>query len=413
MYKWLTIGLIAFTFSAQAKERIEFMVSSGDQMAFVNEVIKPEYERRYSDVELVLTNDGNLETRMAAGDYPNVYAGIFGYMVARYAKLGRLTYLDDFTGFDELKSKIDPQFMSNNFGRSYYIPWHATTQMMIYNKDLFREAGLNPDTPPETWDELLVAAEKISNLPARDNGTKVHGVALWNDALAGGSWYWNMLSQIYYNFNDGKYQLLNRYGTHPVFDKPEAGMVEFLEVMKKVQQFAPLTMEQNFFSRTIGMWPQYGIAWQVNLQDAAGSPMVIGEDVGIAPIPSRHKGGVHYSNLDGRALMVFKNTKLVEERSWQLIELLMEDDFNLKANMALQNLPTLTSLQDHPYFQTPDVKPFVEQLQNTVMNESSVYVSEVSNIILNYYSQSVIMNKVTPQEAVTKAGEEAKLIMRN
>ena len=413
MYKWLTVALITFTSFAQAKERIEFMVSSGDQIAFVNEVIKPEYESRYPDVELVLTNDSNLETRMAAGDYPNVYAGVFGYMVARYAELGRLTYLDDFSGFDSLKGRIEPQFMRKNFGRHYYIPWHATTQMMIYNKDLFRKAGLDPETPPETWDELLIAAEKISNLPAQENGAKIHGVALWNDALAGGSWYWNMLSQIYYNFNGGKYQLLNRYGTHPVFDKEEAGMVEFLDTMKQVQQFAPLTMEQNFFSRTIGMWPQYGIAWRVNLQDAAGEPMVIGEDVGIAPIPTPNKGDTHYSNLDGRALMVFKNSRHVEKRSWQLIELLMEDDFNLKADMALQNLPTLTSLQDHPYFQTPDVKPFVDQLKHAVMNESSVRVAEVSSIILNYYSKVVVMNEMTAEEAVTQAGKEAKLVLRN
>ncbi|MGR5063533.1 extracellular solute-binding protein [Photobacterium sp. DNB22_13_2] len=411
-YKWLTVLLVAMASSVCAKERIEFMVSSGDQMAFVNEVIKPEYEKRYPDVELILTNDGNLETRMAAGDYPNVYAGIFGYMVPRYAKLGRLMYLDDFDGFDEMTDRIEPQFMEKHFGRQYYIPWHATTQMMIYNKELFREAGLDPELPPETWDELLNAAEKINNLPARSNGSRVHGVALWNDALASGGWYWNMLSPMYYNFNDGEYQLLNQYGTHPVFDKEEAGMVPFLETMKKLQQFAPLAMEQNFFSRTIGIWPQYGIAWRANLQDAAGKPMVIGEDVGIAPIPVRKKGDTHYSNLDGRALMVFKNTRQVEERSWQLIELLMEDDFNLEANMALQNLPTLTSLQEHPYFQTPDIKPFVDQLQHVVMNESNASVSEVSSILLNYYSQSVVMNRLTPEEAVIAATEDVKKIMR-
>ncbi|MGL6260951.1 extracellular solute-binding protein [Vibrio sp. WXL210] len=411
-YRWLSILLVAITSSAQAKERIEFMVSSGDQMAFVNEVIKPEYERRYPDVELVLTNDGNLETRMAAGDYPNVYAGIFGYMVPRYAKLGRLMYLDEFEGFDELKQRIEPQFMERHFGRQYYIPWHATTQMMIYNKDLFREAGLDPEQPPQTWDELLIAAEKISNLPNRSNGSRVHGIALWNDALASGGWYWNMLSPMYYNFNDGEYQLLNRYGTHPVFNHEESGMVEFFDTMQKLQQFAPLTMEQNFFSRTIGMWPQYGISWRVNLQDAAGHPMVIGEDVGVAPIPVREKGDIHYSNLDGRALMVFKNTREIEQRSWQLIELLMEDEYNLEANIALQNLPTLTSLQTHEYFQSDEIRPFVDQLQNVVMNESNAAVSEVSSILLNYYSQSVVMNRLSAQEAVDAAYEDAKKVMR-
>ncbi|MCL9774064.1 extracellular solute-binding protein [Vibrio methylphosphonaticus] len=410
--RWLTIMLLTVTSSVVAKERIEFMVSSGEQMTFVNEFIKPEYERRYPDVTLILTNDTNLETRMAAGDYPNVYAGVFGYMVPRYAKLGRLMYLNEFDGFNQLEERIEPQFMAKHFNRNYFIPWHATTQMMIYNKDLFREAGLDPDSPPKTWDAFLSAAEKISNLPARKNGANVYGSALWNDALSWGGWYWNMLSPLYYNFNGGKYQLLNRYGTHPVFDKEEASMVAFLETMKKVQQFAPLTMEQNFFSRTIGMWPQYGIAWKTNLQDAAGYPMQIGKDVGIAPIPTLAEGDTHYSNLDGRALMVFKNTRKIEQRSWQLIELLMEEDYHLQANMALQNLPTLGSLQSHPYFQQEDIKPFVEQLNNVVMNESSAAVAEVSSIVLKYYSQSVVMEKMTPEAAVEAAAEEVKKILK-
>nr|WP_202819742.1 extracellular solute-binding protein [Thaumasiovibrio subtropicus] len=413
MLKWIVLFLVAVSSTAIAKDKLEFMVSSGDQMAFANEWIKPEFERRYPDVELVVTNDGNLETRMAAGDYPNVYAGIFGYMVPRYARLGRLSYLDDFEGFEALQEKIAPQFMAQNFGRHYFIPWLATTQMMIYNKALFEEAGLDPNTPPETWDELLVAAEKISALPARSNGSRVHGIALWNDALATGGWYWNMLAPLYYNFNDGEYQLLNRWGTHPVFDQEEAGMVAFFDTMKQVQRFAPLTMEQNFFSRTIGMWPQYGVSWNANLQDAADRPMVIGEDVGIAPLPVREKGDIAYSNLDGRALMVFKNTRHIEQRSWQLIEMLMEESFNLKALKALQSLPTLVSLQAHEYFQQPEIRPFVKQLEHAVMNESSAAVGEVSSIILSYYSQAVVMGRMTPQEAVNAAAEEAKQIMRN
>ncbi|WP_413111713.1 extracellular solute-binding protein [Thaumasiovibrio sp. DFM-14] len=413
IFKWIGLFLFAITSTVIAGEKLEFMVSSGDQMAFATEWIKPEFERRYPDVELVITNDGNLETRMAAGDYPNVYAGIFGYMVPRYARLGRLSYLDDFEGFEALKQSIAPQFMTKNFGRHYFIPWLATTQMMIYNKALFEEAGLDADTPPETWDELLLAAEKISALPARRNGSRVHGVALWNDALATGGWYWNMLAPLYYNFNGGEYQLLNRWGTHPVFDHPDAGMVEFFTTMKAVQQYAPLTMEQNFFSRTIGMWPQYGVSWAANLQDAAGKPMVIGEDVGIAALPVLKKGDTPYSNLDGRALMVFKNSRHLEERSWQLIEMLMEERFNLEALKALQSLPTLVALQNHAYFQQPEIKPFVEQLEHVVMNESSAAAGEVSSIVLSYYSKAVVMQNMSPEEAVAAAAEDAKKITKH
>ena len=123
-------------------------------------------------------------------------------------------------------------------------------------------------------------------------------------------------------------------------------MAEFFRTMRELQKYSPLTMEQNFFSRTIGMWPQYGFGWRLNLQDAMGGPMEIGKDVGIAPLPVRKAGDPHFSNLDGRALMMFKNTHEIESYSWNLIELLMEDEMNLKASMALQQLPTLISLKE-------------------------------------------------------------------
>ena len=412
MYKWLAIVLICMAPLAQARQRLEFMVPPGDYMNFVADVVKPEYERRYPDVELVITSDGNLETRMAAGDYPNVYAGIFGYQVARYARLGRLAYLNQFEKFDSIAGRVDPDFMAENFGRNYYIPWHATTQMLIYNKQLFAEAGLDPEKPPVTWDEYLEAAKKISALPPRSNGNRVYGSVLWNEELSSGSWYWSMLSQMYYNFNNGQYQLLNRYGTHPVFDQEEAGMAEFFDTMRELQKYSPLTMEQNFFSRTIGMWPQYGFGWRLNLQDAMGGPMEIGKDVGIAPLPVRKAGDPHFSNLDGRALMMFKNTHEIESLSWNLIELLMEDDMNLKASMALQQLPTLVALKDHPYFQADEVRPFVEQLDNSVMNESFASVADVSNIILRYYSRVVLRNELEPDEAVRRAGKEARAVLK-
>jgi len=45
--------------------------------------------------------------------------------------------------------------------RIYGIPWVAGTRVLFYNKDLFVKAGLNPDFPPSTWEELIECAQKI------------------------------------------------------------------------------------------------------------------------------------------------------------------------------------------------------------------------------------------------------------
>lgn len=414
MKKWLIGCALALSYQtcAAAATKLEVMTPAGNYMNFVRQEVIPEFNKRFPDVKVVVSNDVNLETRMAAGDLPNLYAGVFGYQPAKYAKMGKLAYFDQFEGYQELVERIDPVFMRKNFGRSYYIPWNVTTQLMIYNKELFREAGLDPEQPPKTWEEFLVAANKINQLPSRADGSPVYGTVLWNDVLSTGSWYWGMLAQLYYNFNGGEYTLLNRFGTHPIFDKQDANMATFLSTMQRVQQYAPLTMEKSFFSRNIGMWPQFGFGWKANLAEAAQKPMVIGEDVGLAPIPTLNKGEQSYSTLDGRALMIFKSDQELEQLSWQFVQVLMDDELNHKANMTLGQLPALVSLKERPYYKSAEAKPFVEQLPYTIMSEPFAQSADVANIILQQYSKVVLKKEVTPQQAVDAASQQAKDIFK-
>jgi len=46
-------------------------------------------------------------------------------------------------------------------GRMASMPFNSSTAVMWYNKDAFRKAGLDPDTPPKTWQEVRAAAETI------------------------------------------------------------------------------------------------------------------------------------------------------------------------------------------------------------------------------------------------------------
>ncbi|MFZ2958676.1 MAG: extracellular solute-binding protein [Candidatus Ozemobacteraceae bacterium] len=48
-------------------------------------------------------------------------------------------------------------------GRRYGMPWLVGTRVLFYNKTLFRAAGLDPEKPPTTWDELLSTAKALHN----------------------------------------------------------------------------------------------------------------------------------------------------------------------------------------------------------------------------------------------------------
>jgi len=38
--------------------------------------------------------------------------------------------------------------------KNYAIPWYVTTRIVIYNRKIFNQAGIDPDKPPETWDQV-------------------------------------------------------------------------------------------------------------------------------------------------------------------------------------------------------------------------------------------------------------------
>ncbi|WP_232055217.1 extracellular solute-binding protein [Vibrio taketomensis] len=78
------------------------------------------------------------------------------------------------------------RYLCAKFCRSYYIPWNVTTQLMIYNKELFREAGLDPNNRLKLG-MSFVAANKINQLPPRADGSPVYGTVLWNDVLSTGA----------------------------------------------------------------------------------------------------------------------------------------------------------------------------------------------------------------------------------
>ncbi len=351
---------------------------------------------------------GAFEALIAAGNQPDIIVASFGPQVGRLSAQESVVPLEDFPGAAELFTALEPATVEELYGHNYYVPIGADVTLMIYNKELFEEAGLDPESPPATWDEFLAAAEAINNLPDREGGVKTQGTVFWNEALAWGGWYWNMLQPIYLNANQGECQLLNRLGTDIVFDGDECELDRFFEFTAAAQKFAPPTMERNFFSRSIGMWPQYGYSWEPNLREALNEPMVIGEDVGVAPVPVPEAGQQSFTTYGGRALMILKTSPEREERAWSFIQFLMEEENNLQFIQELGYLPTLTSLKDNPYFQEPARRPFVEALENGVLPQQFAAADPVANALLGVYHETVVEGQHSPEEAAEAAAERAR-----
>ena len=66
-------------------------------------------------------------------------------------------------------TKIDPYYrmVATVGGKVYAIPFHDFRLGLLYRLDLWREAGLDPGKPPETWDELYRMLQKLTD-PKRE-----------------------------------------------------------------------------------------------------------------------------------------------------------------------------------------------------------------------------------------------------
>ena len=69
----------------------------------------------------------------------------------------------------EAGETFDPQaylptitgYYSTLKGEMLSFPFNSSSTVMWYNKDAFKKAGLNPDSPPKTWPDVFAAAKKL------------------------------------------------------------------------------------------------------------------------------------------------------------------------------------------------------------------------------------------------------------
>jgi sn-glycerol 3-phosphate transport system substrate-binding protein len=53
-------------------------------------------------------------------------------------------------------------FYSSPEGKMLSLPWNVSTGLLFYNKEAFKKAGLDPENPPQTWEELESLASKLT-----------------------------------------------------------------------------------------------------------------------------------------------------------------------------------------------------------------------------------------------------------
>jgi sn-glycerol 3-phosphate transport system substrate-binding protein len=191
-----------------------------------------------------------------------------------------------------------PAFMKNSQtgGKTWGIPFQRSTIVLYWNKELFKEAGLDPNKPPATWAEQVEYAKKLTKRDASGNATQ------WGIQVpSSGFPYW--LFQGFTTQND--VLLMNEAGTETYYDKPAVvdALQYWVDLSQKHKVMAPGVIEwgttpKDFFEKkTAMMWTTTG-----NLTNVKNNARFA---FGVAMLPAGRKRG---SPTGGGNFYMFRKT---------------------------------------------------------------------------------------------------------
>ncbi len=156
--------------SGDATEVIFWSSMSGGMGETVDKIVA-DYNSSQDAVHVTVEFQGNyydmaakLQAAVTSGESPHVAQLEMGRtkMFADYGVLQDMTDLAAEAGLD-VSMFYEGLMNSCDWGEGLYaLPFNRSTPMFYYNKDMFTEVGLDPEDPPETWDELQEYAAKLS-----------------------------------------------------------------------------------------------------------------------------------------------------------------------------------------------------------------------------------------------------------
>lgn len=204
-------------------------------------------------------------------------------------------------------------------GAEYTLPFITDVSVMVWNKNLYKEAGLDPEQGPKSIDQFVEQAKKVAAL----NKDGVAGSYLAGQS--GGALVFDLVPSVW---ADGE-SVMNKDGSEATLDNDS--MKGVLDAYKELanttnglgagsKEETGATWTAPFANGKIGVMP-YPNTSTTALFDAEKDG---GFEVGVAPIPGTKEGKTS-TFLGGDAMGISKDSKHVAQ-AWNFLYWLMQSD---------------------------------------------------------------------------------------
>ncbi|MBZ2194786.1 ABC transporter substrate-binding protein [Occultella gossypii] len=289
-------------------------ISVGGQPTTENPEQLADFERQVEDftaehpnitveAEETLWEADTFQALLAGGTMPTVMQVPFTEIGALIER-GQVADITDQMGESEVLQQLNPTVMdvvTDGDGRIYGVPIAAYTMGLLYNRALFEQAGLDPDDPPQTWEDVRTAAQAI------EESTDAQGFGTMTLDNTGG---W-ILTTMSYAFGS---TMQSDDGATATLDNPAT--TEVLEFYRSLR-WEDDSMGANFLlnyddavnafaAGQMGMFVQGADNYSNMVVNRGMDP----EDFGVAPLPQTDDG---IGTLGGGTISIISPTASPEE----------------------------------------------------------------------------------------------------
>ncbi len=170
-------GVLALACVATAQAKVSltmyYPVAVGGPLTNIVDSMVADFEKQNPEIDVEAIYAGNYnDARIKAlaaikSGKPAQLSVMFSIDIYDLIEQDAIVAFDDIVATDDDRAWLDsfyPALMENGRfdNKTWGIPFQRSTIVMYYNKDAFREAGLDPENPPQTWEELAEMGKKLT-----------------------------------------------------------------------------------------------------------------------------------------------------------------------------------------------------------------------------------------------------------
>ena len=290
-------------------------------------------------------------------------------------------------------------------GKNYVYVVGASPNLVMYNRAMFEEAGLDPQTPPETWDELIDMGKQLVQYDGAGNIT-----------VAG------FMTHAYF-WPSCAYQL----GGNIVKVLPDG--------TRESNMLSPESVEAFKFYTSLYTEHKIIPAEFLDFADAVGTKKcaighlesyILGEFVNTFPDTEKELGWSHSPTPTGKpdpsygmkvnyiGLTVFKNRPVVEkEAAFEYLESLLNENDDILAEIAqmLGSMVGKVPVRQNPIFQEVEALRVVAEVL-PYMRDPVALLSDETGRILNDARDRVVLVGMSEDESLQQAHEEWDAVLK-